>query len=86
MEKIHPTARYNRDGLMFICSTAEERDALEARGWKDSPPPSCTPVWVKRFDEIPADEPAKPERVVGADTDGDGVIDRPFAKGKSKKK
>lgn len=77
--KIHPTALYALDGQMFICQTEEERAALAAAGWTDAPSDFGSIRWVPHFRDVVI-EAKKPERVVGADTNGDGVIDQPFKK------
>lgn len=83
-------ALYSTDKLMFVCDTPEQHDALSERGWTALPgaykPDEA--AWVEHFGSVPADEPkeAKHERVVGADTNGDGVIDQPFKKKPGAKK
>lgn len=84
----HPTKK-----LMFVCDSEEQHDVLSHRGWT-SLPDGYKPdeaQWVDHFSKVPADETKpskgepKPARTVGADTDGDGKIDKPFAGRKGKK-
>lgn len=73
--------RFSPDRQFFLCSTPEEVEKLEAAGWNTNP-----------FEH---DDPYKPEDVIErkgwgdivfpkADTDVDGKIDKPLAKGKKK--
>lgn len=83
-------ALYSAEKLMFVCDTQEQHDHLTERGWTPLPegysPDEAR--WVDHFGHIPPDKPKaeKVERVVGADTDGDGVIDQPFKKKTGAKK
>ncbi len=75
--------RFSPDGQFFLC-TDEQAAELDAKGWNTNPFEHADPykpedaVQVKSWGEIK--HPKKAERVVGADTDGNGLIDKVFAK------